>query len=428
MQIGMQTWGSDGDIRPFAALSGGLSVAGHNVTLAITSVDNKDYTSLSDRLNFKTIRVFDTFEINREIINKINYCVMKVKNPLKQLTIIFDDFFEPAIEKIYAASQKLCQENDIVIGHNIVHPLCVAAEKSGRPYVTVALNHAGIPSRHITPAGLPYLGKWMNPFWWKLVGIMLNRHLKPYFNRLRKREGVPMVKNIIDGAWESKILNLIAVSASFCQHQADWGDHNQVCGFLNVPEYAEEWYIVDGLRQFIGAGAPPVYMTFGSLMPINPADLEETVSILVDAVTQAKCRAIIQSSLEDIHGVLKQPDIYHVTRAPYNQIFPYCSAVVHHGGAGTVQLATRSGCPSVVVEHIVDQTFWGRELKCLGITANLLHRRSLTAKKLAKEIRTVLNSSLMKEKAQTIGEAMKNEDGVRRAVELIEKRFEGGLM
>ena len=41
MKIGIQTWGSEGDVRPFVALAGGLSEAGHEVTLAVTDVRNK---------------------------------------------------------------------------------------------------------------------------------------------------------------------------------------------------------------------------------------------------------------------------------------------------------------------------------------------------------------------------------------------------
>jgi hypothetical protein len=44
MKIGLQTWGSDGDIRPFLALAGGLRARGHEVSLVVTSVDNKDYS------------------------------------------------------------------------------------------------------------------------------------------------------------------------------------------------------------------------------------------------------------------------------------------------------------------------------------------------------------------------------------------------
>ena len=43
MKIGIQTWGSQGDINPFIALAAGLSQAGHHVTLAITCADRKDY-------------------------------------------------------------------------------------------------------------------------------------------------------------------------------------------------------------------------------------------------------------------------------------------------------------------------------------------------------------------------------------------------
>jgi UDP:flavonoid glycosyltransferase YjiC (YdhE family) len=54
MRIGLQTWGSDGDIRPFLALAAGLKAAGHQVTLSITSVDGKDYSELAQRLGIET--------------------------------------------------------------------------------------------------------------------------------------------------------------------------------------------------------------------------------------------------------------------------------------------------------------------------------------------------------------------------------------
>ena len=51
MKIGIQTWGSDGDILPFIALANGLKVADHNVTVVYTSVDNKDYSSYGDKFD-----------------------------------------------------------------------------------------------------------------------------------------------------------------------------------------------------------------------------------------------------------------------------------------------------------------------------------------------------------------------------------------
>ena len=141
---------------------------------------------------------------------------------------------------------------------------------------------------------------------------------------------------------------------------------------------------------------------------------------MVDAARIAGWRAIIQSGWEMITDIPEDPDVYRISPAPHRYLFPHCAAVVHHGGAGTTQSAMLYGCPSVVVEHFGDQIFWGRELRRLGIAPRLLHRRSVTPEKLARAIRTVLDSPDMKNKAEKIGKDMKNEDGVERAVELLE--------
>jgi sterol 3beta-glucosyltransferase/vancomycin aglycone glucosyltransferase len=52
MRIGIQTWGTEGDVRPFIALAGGLSAAGHDVTLAVTEITNKQFTAFGERLKF----------------------------------------------------------------------------------------------------------------------------------------------------------------------------------------------------------------------------------------------------------------------------------------------------------------------------------------------------------------------------------------
>jgi UDP:flavonoid glycosyltransferase YjiC (YdhE family) len=80
--------------------------------------------------------------------------------------------------------------------------------------------------------------------------------------------------------------------------------------------------------------------------------------------------------------------------------------VIHHGGAGTSQAATIAGCPSIVVEHSSDQPLWGSVLQRIGIAPKLLHRRSITAKKLARTIKIVLGAPAMAKKAKAIGTIM----------------------
>ncbi|UCF87016.1 MAG: glycosyltransferase family 1 protein [Nitrospiraceae bacterium] len=424
MRIGIQTWGSAGDIRPFLALAGGLQRAGHNITLAITSVDGKDYTPLAQALNIKLRSVGDKLlEYDTEVYEQLKFELTRKRISLDQLKIILDYFFEPVVEKIYKVSKNLCKENDIVIGHFLVYPLFIAAEKSGIPLLTVTLNHSGIPSRYVTPFGLPRIGSWMNPIWWNLVHFLVNRYFKRSINTFRVHEGLPPVKRILTEAWRSQHMNLIAVSPVFCHHRKDWERYSHVCGFFNVTEGAEVWHTPEKLQEFLKSGPPPVFMTFGSMISVDP-HVADITGLLVDAAHLAGCRAIVQSRWEEINHIPEGSDIYRVTDLPHRYLFPYCSAIVHHGGSGTTQTAAQYGCPSVVVEHFGDQSFWGNELKRIGIAGKTLHRKSITAKKLAQELKAVLSSPDMKARAQSIGEVMRKEKGVTKAVELIEEHFQ----
>jgi hypothetical protein len=159
MNIGIQTWGSDGDILPFVALAGGLRSAGNQVTLVITSVDGKDYRSLGERLDVRVKHVGGPAYDRKDfaaLANEIGY----ERNPLKQFDLIVKRMFEPFVDEMYSASKALCEENGLLIGHVIHYPLQAAARKAGLPYVTVNLSPMGIPTGFRPPSdghphGLP---------------------------------------------------------------------------------------------------------------------------------------------------------------------------------------------------------------------------------------------------------------------------------
>ena len=57
MKIGMQTWGSHGDVRPMLALAEGLAAAGHEVNLVITCINREDYRQVASRHGVKITMV-----------------------------------------------------------------------------------------------------------------------------------------------------------------------------------------------------------------------------------------------------------------------------------------------------------------------------------------------------------------------------------
>ncbi len=419
MKIGIQTWGSDGDILPLLALSGGLQAAGHEVTTVYTSVDNKNYSELCAKMDFTGTKVYDRFDFDDALQEKLKKTILKDKFPLKHLQIIFDDFYKPSVDDMWEASLELCHNNDLVIGHWGLHTLQSAAEKTGTPHLAVILNHSAIPSRYITPLGVPNLGRWLNPFWWKMVSLIVDRCLLPYYKPLRQKIGLAPYRSVFHHAWKSEVLNLIAVSPELCHRPPDWPESYKVCGFFNLPVDLVTWTMPDTLKDFLEAEAPPVYMTFGSMTSLSDEFEEIALHDFTTAAQLAGCRALIQSKVAP-EGVYKgNPDIFIVSRLPHKHIFPHCAAVVHHGGAGHTQSTLLSGCPSVVVAHIADQIFWGRELNLLGVAPKPLFRQGFKVEKLARAIRTVLDNPGMKQRAEEIGSRMQQENGVETVVQAI---------
>ena len=180
-----------------------------------------------------------------------------------------------------------------------------------------------------------------------------------------------------------------------------------------------------GLLHFLKNGTPPIYMTLGSMTGTQRNELliTETARLLYDAAKLVGSRAIIQSRWDNVSGIPEDENIFRVNSAPYTEVFPRCSVVVHHGGAGTTQTATLCGCPSLVIAHIPDQFLWGSELKRIGITSNVLNRRTVTSKKIAKELNRILNNPVMTENAKKTAAELVKENGVEKAIRILEDIF-----
>lgn len=409
------------------ALAGGLAAEGHEVTLAITSGERKDYSHFADRLGFSLVQV--GYLASPEALIEVRDKIYRTRDPMKQLYCLLE-VFESGIDTMHDTARALCVESDLIIGHFLAHPLQVAAEKARKPHMTVALNPSGIPTRYAPPTGFPNLvipnmGQWFNRIIWKLGMSPVNGHLLPAINRLRQREGLAPATSFRE-IWESPLANLIAVSPEICPPRPDWQPHQQMCGFFRIPVEAQPWSMPDSLVQFLAAGPPPVYMTFGSMLSMehDAVKLTELTRLLFGAAQAAGCRAIIQSRWQNVTDIPEDSEIYRVGEAPHLTVFPHCAAVVHHGGAGTTQTATLSGCPSVVAPMFGDQYFWGRELKRLGVAPNLLDCRKATPEKLGRLIRRVLDTPAMGLRAKELGAALGAENGVANAVGIIERVIE----
>jgi sterol 3beta-glucosyltransferase len=419
IKIGLQTWGSEGDTQPFIALAARLVQDGHEVTLVVTDVTARDHSAAAQRFGFQLINVPAPEKLPGQLLRDL----FKSRNPVRQLDLILSHAFYPVLEPMFAAATALCAVCDAVVGHFVLYPLSIAAEKRGVPMGIVQLAHNGQPSSEIPPAGFPSLGRWANRVGWRLARMALNRLLLTRINALRLREGLSPHHDVLEQTWTSERLNLLAVSPQLCRTPRDWSRRYSICGFLNLPPTSSTDEITPGLLEFIATGAAPVYFTFGSLLYPDTAYVAEVVDIWAGAVKRVGCRAIFQLPFDHPTGPGLTSNTFQVCRAPHSRMFPLCALIVHHGGAGTTQSSLLAGRPSVVVAHFADQSFWGSELQRVGVAGRTLARRSVSASRLARSIAQVLTSPTMTRRAAEIGAAMVTENGAETAAREIEARL-----
>jgi UDP:flavonoid glycosyltransferase YjiC (YdhE family) len=418
MKIGMQTWGSHGDMRPFIALAEGLQAAGHEVTLVLTCVDSAAYAGYLSPHGVR-VRSVASPVFSEDEAARIGLQVLGQRDPFQQLAVMMRHCYAPAEEQMFAAALDLAAECELLIGHFMLHPLQIAAEQAGKPYASVLLSHVMVPSAHNHPISTFSLGKPVNRALWWYTRKAMHRVLHPYADRLRTRLGMGPTPDMLTGVWMSPYFTLLGVSPQLCAPQPDWPASVHVSGFLDMPNIALEGGMPAQLADFLAAGPAPVYMTLGSWMPKDLPNQRDTLALLTQAARLAGCRAIIQAPAAAQCGYQSGGQLLYVAAAPHHAIFPLCAAVVHHGGAGTTQSATLAGKPSVVVAHLGEQEHWGNELRRIGVAGRPLRRVSVTARALARRIRQALDAPQMAAQAEAVARRMRQENGVAAAVAMI---------
>jgi UDP:flavonoid glycosyltransferase YjiC (YdhE family) len=128
MKIGLQTWGSEGDVQPFLALASGLVKDGHQVTLVITEVSQRDYAHVAEQHGFE-LRLAPNPQLpNLDMMDKMRQAFKALRDPVQQLKIINDYFFSPAEQVMFEAAQQLASECDLLVRHIFCYPTQVAGD------------------------------------------------------------------------------------------------------------------------------------------------------------------------------------------------------------------------------------------------------------------------------------------------------------
>lgn len=421
MRVGVQTWGTEGDVRPFFSLAHALARRGHDVEVLYTNVESRDFSALARSCGIRATAVgAEHFEKNREHLAARARMSFEIGDPMKQVDLIMEDLLDPVAEPMFEAGRALAARSDVMVGHFLAHPAHAAAEAHRRPLITVALVPV-LPSRTYAPIGMPSLGRWLHPLEWWISKWVVERVFAKRANALRARFGLPAIRDMLDAKLTRSRLGLTGVSPTLFPRPDDWSERAHVCGSLSLPERAEPWDPDPALKAFLDAGPPPAFLSFGSMFNLDLERTARVVEVLAEAVERAGQRGIVQAPAEVIANARPRASVHFLARTPHVHLFPRCLVIVHHGGAGTTQSALLAGRPSIVVPHAADQFYWGDVLARQGAGTAPIRSTKLTAEALAARLSEAARRPELATKAAALGQAIAAERGPERAAELIER-------
>ncbi len=415
MQITILAFGTRGDVQPLLALSRGLIAAGHHVRMLASANFSRWIESYGVESSPTQIDIQALMQSPAG-----HEWIANGTHPTKQLATMRRMLAEtawPMMRDAWAASQGA----DALISSFTSDVFATAiAAKLGVPHISTPLQptmratRSGAASTVAVRAGdswLNYLvGKALiEPLPWRLLG--------DHTNRLRREVlGLPPQTRRENRAALDRMLVLQGYSPAVVPQPADWPATIQTTGYWFLDAEAADWQPPAALETFLAAGAPPVYIGFGSMTGHDP---QAMTKLLLKAAALSGRRIVLQTGWANLGGVDLPENVLLLESAPHAWLFPRMAAVVHHGGAGTTGASLRAGLPTVIVPHMADQLFWGARVSQLGAGPRPIPRPKLTAAKLAGAIDQALRDQAMRQRAAALGAAISAEDGVARAVAAI---------
>jgi sterol 3beta-glucosyltransferase len=211
----------------------------------------------------------------------------------------------------------------------------------------------------------------------------------------------------------------VPVLFSFSRHVVppppDWPESVRVTGYWFLDE-GQTWQPPSRLVEFLDAGPPPVFISFGSMVGPYPAD---TARVVLEALARTGQRGLIVTGWGGLTVPDPPPEVHVAEFVPYDWLLPQVAAVVHHGGAGTTAAGLRAGKPTVICPFVADQPFWGRRVNALGVGPPSIPQRKLTAARLAKAIHQAVTDAPMQQRATELGAKIRAEDGIATATDHI---------
>jgi sterol 3beta-glucosyltransferase len=415
MQITIIAGGSRGDVQPYVALGKGLQVAGH--TVRILSTDDFQTLVTDNELDFFTTGG------SAEAVAREMQTRLEEGNMLK----ILSDMRRASEKQAVQSAEKglvACQGSDLILGGlSGLSSGQALSEKLGIPlllaYLVPFTPTSAFPST-LTPVPQTPLTHWMNKPSHRVGQQIMWQSLRSADKKART-EVLHIPPASFWGPFSSvrrqKRPVLYGYSPQVLPPPKDWDASQHVTGywFLEPPQ---GWEPPADLLQFLQAGPLPIYIGFGSMSSRKP---EEAADMVLQALARTGQRGVLYEGWGGLKKEQVPETVFMTGSIPHTWLFPRMAAVVHHGGVGTTAAGLAAGVPSIVTPFFADQPFWGQRVYELGVGPRPIARKRLTVDNLTEAIEHAVSDEEMRKRAALLGERIRAENGIAKAVTLIEQ-------
>lgn len=352
MRILLSTYGSRGDVEPMIGLAVALQALGAEAIVSAPA--DLEFLKLADRAG---VELAPAFSPVREWIEAAKRAPRNIP-----------EYGAIMIGAQYEAIGAAAAGCDAVVATGLMPSAAAAqcvAETRGLPYAHATFCPLFLPSHHHPPIAYP--GRPHPPevtdiraLWALNVGVM-NDLFGGVINTQRASVGLHEVDNVRDHVFTDRPL-LASDPVLWPWSPTDLCDAVQTGAWI-LPD---DRPLPADLDAFLGAGAPPVYVGFGSIALQTTKDAGSTA---IQAIRAQGRRAVVARGWAENALLDDGDDCFLVGEVNQQALFKRVAAVVHHGGAGTTTAAARAGAPQVIVPQIADQPYWAERVVGLGVGA-----------------------------------------------------------
>jgi len=399
-------FGTDGDVYPFLGIGNALRERGHDVTLA--TQEHFADRAADAGLDFSPL--ISRGELDEMLARK------EFWDPIRGPIVVARSWRRFIGDQFETLAKLASRKNAVLVTHPGIVAARILHERSDVPLISVLLQPWMIPSIHDPPA---MMGGWTLPRWapaiagrlyYRMVDAVGDLLVGQEVNRLRAGLGMKRVRRIFQW-WHSPHLVLGMFPDWFGEPQPDWPSQIKLVGFP-LDDGRAKTNIPRATIEFCRAGAAPVAFTFGTGMLHSAKVFKDCV----EACRRVASRGVlITRHVSQLPGAL--PDfMHHCEFAPFQDLFPLCATVVHHGGIGTASKALAAGVPQLILPFAFDQLDNALRVRRLG-AGDFLKASQRNPRTIAAMLRALWRT---KQSAQAMAKRLNTRSGLQCAADEIE--------